>query len=116
MFQFALRPLRRWLLAGSLAATSTACAASAAPPADARAAVAAGATLLDVRTPGEYAAGHLPGAINIPIDQLPVRLGDLVAAAPIVVYCRSGRRSAAAARILAGDGRAVVDLGAMSNW
>jgi rhodanese-related sulfurtransferase len=51
--------------------------------------------ILDVRTAAEYAAGHVPGAINIPHDQLPTRVGELEAQrdSEIVVYCRSGRRS-----------------------
>lgn len=53
-----------------------------------------GATLIDVRTESEYAAGHLEGAILIPHDQFSTHIEKLVAAdKPIVVYCRSGRRS-----------------------
>ncbi len=54
-----------------------------------------GALLVDVRTPEEYAAGHLPGAVNIPLDQLPKRLEELgkPGEQTIVVYCRSGNRS-----------------------
>ncbi|MBY5922093.1 rhodanese-like domain-containing protein [Ferrimonas balearica] len=54
-----------------------------------------GAVLVDVRTTEEFAAGHLPGAINIPLDQLPSRLAELgePGAETIVVYCRSGNRS-----------------------
>ena len=52
--------------------------------------------ILDVRTPEEYAAGHVPGAINIPHDQVRARLAEIDSAKdqPIVVYCRSGRRAA----------------------
>ena len=58
--------------------------------------------VLDVRTPEEYAAGHLPGAVNIPHDQLAARLGELSGARErdIVVYCRTGRRSAEALGVL----------------
>jgi phage shock protein E len=58
--------------------------------------------VLDVRTPEEYAAGHLPGAVNIPHDQLAGRLGELSGARErdIVVYCRTGRRSAEALGVL----------------
>ena len=54
--------------------------------------------LLDVRTPEEFAAGHVPGAINIPHDQLAARLDELAAARSneIVTYCRSGKRAALA--------------------
>jgi phage shock protein E len=58
--------------------------------------------VLDVRTPEEYAAGHLPGAVNIPLDLLATRLGELSGARErdIVVYCRTGRRSAEALGVL----------------
>lgn len=54
--------------------------------------------VLDVRTPEEFAAGHVPGAVNIPHDQLAARLDELNGARDheIVAYCRSGRRSAMA--------------------
>jgi len=58
--------------------------------------------LLDVRTPGEFAAGHVPGAINIPHDQLASRLAELPASRdkPLVVYCRTGRRAVLAEEVL----------------
>jgi phage shock protein E len=59
-----------------------------------------GVTLLDVRSPEEFAQGHLEGAINIPVQELAERLGELRRGTPISVYCRSGRRSAAAAELL----------------
>jgi rhodanese-related sulfurtransferase len=54
--------------------------------------------VLDVRTPEEYAAGHIPGAVNIPHDQLRDRLGELPENrdTEIVVHCQSGRRAALA--------------------
>ena len=55
----------------------------------------AGATLLDVRTPAEFAEGHVRGALNISVQSLGGRLGD-VPGERVVVYCRSGGRSAAA--------------------
>ena len=61
-----------------------------------------GATLVDVRTAEEFAAGHLPGAINIPLQQLPdvvVRSG-IARETSLVLYCRSGRRSEMAREIL----------------
>jgi phage shock protein E len=80
--------------------------------------VADGAVLVDVRSPGEFAAGHLDGARNIPVDQVAVRAREIgPPEQPVVVYCRSGARSAAAARTLKQLGFAQVDdLGAMSNW
>jgi rhodanese-related sulfurtransferase len=51
--------------------------------------------LIDVRTPEEFAAGHIPGAVNIPYDELPTRLHELegLQAEELVVYCRTGRRA-----------------------
>jgi phage shock protein E len=56
--------------------------------------------LLDVRSQEEFAAGHLPGATNIPLDQLPARLSELKTNDQIVVYCLSGARSAQAVDFL----------------
>lgn len=78
--------------------------------------VAKGAVLLDVRTPEEYGAGHLPGAKNIPVQELASRLAELPPRAPVVVYCRSGARSAAAAQLLRARGHDVLDIGPMSAW
>lgn len=76
-----------------------------------------GALLLDVRTTDEYAAQHVPGAKNIPVDQLAARLGDLgPTSRPIVVYCRSGARSARAAGILRQAGYDVHDIGGIHGW
>lgn len=108
------------LLAAGLALGSFACTPeSSAPPAsEARRLVAEGARLLDVRTPAEFSGGHIPGAVNIPIDDLERRLGELEPKErPIVVYCQSGVRSAHATQILEGAGHArVYDLGGMSDW
>ncbi len=51
--------------------------------------------LLDVRTPAEYAEGHIPGAINIPHTEIAARIGELSGARErdLVVYCRSGNRT-----------------------
>jgi len=61
-----------------------------------------GALLLDVRTPQEYKAGHLEGAMNIPHDQIKARIGELGTDKDraIVLYCRSGRRTGIAAGVL----------------
>ncbi len=85
--------------------------------AEARDLVAKGATLLDVRTTEEFAAGHIPGAINIPVQQLADRKDEIDRNAPVVVYCRSGMRSKRAAALLGEAGfQNVHDLGAMSRW
>jgi rhodanese-related sulfurtransferase len=60
--------------------------------------------VLDVRTPEEYASGYVPGAVNIPHDQLAVRLAEVPRDRPIVIYCRSGRRTEIAGTLLAGSG------------
>lgn len=76
-----------------------------------------GAVLLDVRTPAEFASGHVQGAKNIPVQELKTRLKELPPKAKsIVVYCRSGARSASASSMLRQAGYDVHDLGAMSNW
>lgn len=62
--------------------------------------------VLDVRTPEEYVAGHVPGAVNIPHDQVAARLAEVPKDKDVVLYCRSGRRAAMAAEVLAGNGYA----------
>ncbi len=61
-------------------------------------------TLLDARTPEEYASGHAPGFINIPVDELRWRLDEIPKSKPVYVMCQSGLRSYVAARILAQSG------------
>ncbi|MEW2553307.1 rhodanese-like domain-containing protein [Streptomyces zhihengii] len=64
-------------------------------------------TVIDVRTPGEYAGGHVPGALNIPLDQIRHALPDIRHAADrgdVLVVCASGARSENACRVLADNG------------
>ena len=61
-------------------------------------------TLLDTRTPLEYARGHAEGFVNIPLDDLRGRLGELDRAKPVYVMCQSGLRSYLACRILTQNG------------
>jgi len=61
-------------------------------------------TLLDTRTVREYAAGHIDGFLNIPVDELRERLPELEAGRPVYVICQSGLRSYIACRILAQNG------------
>ncbi len=82
----------------------------------AQALVAAGATLVDVRTVAEFRTGSLPGAVNIPLNRLARRLDDLDRGQPVVVFCRSGARSAQAMSILAAAEFEAHDLGAISTW
>ena len=62
------------------------------------------ATLLDTRTPFEYARGHAAGFVNIPLDELRGRLGEIARERPVYVMCQSGLRSYLACRILAQNG------------
>ncbi|MBL8935554.1 MAG: rhodanese-like domain-containing protein [Archangium sp.] len=102
----------------SLSLAVTACAGEAfTPSAEAKALVKAGAVLVDVRTPEEFAAKHLDGAVNIPIDDLEARKAELPKDKDIVLYCRSGARSARGKSLLASAGYTRVhNLGPMSNW
>lgn len=60
--------------------------------------------VLDVRTPEEFAAGHVPGAVNIPYDQVASRLGEVPRDKDVVLYCKSGRRAGLASEVLANHG------------
>ena len=64
------------------------------------AALAAGATLVDVRTPAEHERESIPGAVNIPLDELRERHGE-IGEGPVVVHCAVGQRGHSAARLLA---------------
>lgn len=73
--------------------------------------------LIDVRTPAEYAGGHIPNAINIPVDSLQSQLSEIPQGQPVVVYCRSGNRSATASQILAEAGYSeIYDMGGIIAW
>lgn len=80
--------------------------------------VSGGAIVLDVRGPDEFAGGHVDGAVNIPVQVLPQRIGEVGAKdKPVIVYCRSGGRSASAKSILTRAGYAeVIDVGPMSAF
>ncbi|MFB6894410.1 rhodanese-like domain-containing protein [Kitasatospora sp. NPDC056327] len=77
-------------------------------------------TVVDVRTPGEYAAGHVPGALNIPLDQLERALPALRTAAArgdLLVVCASGNRSGRACEDLVAAGIPAATLvGGTSAW
>lgn len=75
-----------------------------------------GWTLVDVRTPGEYAAGTIPGALNLPVDELRARSGEL-AGQQVVVFCRVGQRGHVAASLLGQLGITVANLdGGYLTW
>ena len=77
------------------------------------------ALILDVRTAEEFTDAHVPGALNIPVQELQQRYAELGhdKQQPIIIYCRSGARSAMAASMLSQLGfTRVKDIGAMSNW
>jgi len=79
--------------------------------------VAAGGQLIDVRTAAEYAAGHIDGAINLPVEA--IQAGALPAVAktkPVYVYCHSGNRAGQATIVLKAAGyQNITDLGAMTH-
>jgi rhodanese-related sulfurtransferase len=84
----------------------------------ARKLVRAGVKVVDVRTPAEFAAGHIPGAVNIPYDELARRAEEVGApSAPVLLYCRTGRRSGIATETLRklGFGE-IYDLRAYDLW
>ena len=60
--------------------------------------------VLDVRTPEEFAGGHVPGAKNVPYDLVAARLGEIPRDKDVVLYCKSGRRAGLAADVLAANG------------
>jgi phage shock protein E len=86
--------------------------------ATAKALVAAGAKVVDVRTPDEFAYGHVPGALNIPFDEIGTRTAEIgPTSTPVVLYCRSGHRSGIAVETLskAGYGK-LYDLQSVTAW
>ena len=77
-----------------------------------------GAFILDVRTQQEWDAGHIPGAILIPLDELPNRLNEVPENMEIVVVCRSGNRSGTGRDILLSNGFTSVTSmeGGVNQW
>jgi len=76
-----------------------------------------GAFLLDVREHDEWAAGHVPGALHIPLGQLSARAGEVARDRAVYVICRTGHRSGYAARALAGaDWQAHNVADGMHGW
>jgi hydroxyacylglutathione hydrolase len=80
---------------------------------------AGGPLVIDVRGAGEYDAGHVPGSLNIPYEQLGGRLGELPRDRPIAAICKAGKRSGLAASILQRegfDGVMHVSRGGVGGW
>jgi len=78
----------------------------------------ANARVIDVRTPREFASGHVPGAINVPLDELDARIAEVGGEGDeVVVICEVGGRSATAAKRLAAKGLKPIDVpGGTAAW
>jgi rhodanese-related sulfurtransferase len=63
-----------------------------------------GAQIIDVRTPGEFAGGHIRGAVNIPLQSISNNLNKIKKDRPVITCCASGMRSASARKILLANG------------
>jgi len=68
--------------------------------ADAQKVIDAGGAIVDVRTAAEFQGGFIPGAKNIPLDELPAAVGTLDKSKPVLLYCATGNRSVSAMQIL----------------
>ena len=75
-----------------------------------------GALVLDVRTPSEYAGGHIKGSKNIPLNELPTRIQEVKKLnKPVIACCQSGMRSSQATQFLQKNGIDVVNGGGWKN-
>jgi phage shock protein E len=74
--------------------------------------------VLDVRSPEEFASGHVPGAVNVPYDQVASQLAKIPKDKDVVLYCRSGRRTELAGVVLKADGYTKLEhlQGDMQAW
>jgi rhodanese-related sulfurtransferase len=74
-------------------------------------------TIIDVRNPDEYEQGHVPGARLVPLPELPDRVGEVPAGAPLYLVCALGGRSLKASELLAGRGFDVTNVaGGTKAW
>lgn len=81
-------------------------------------AAAKGAHLIDVRTEAEIAQGMIDGAVHIPLHLLPLRASDIPQDKPVVIYCRTGARSAQACAFMAAQGYSNMHnlAGGIQSW
>ena len=78
---------------------------------------ASGVTVIDVREPDEYVEGHVPGAIPIPLGEVPDRVAEVPEGETVYMVCKVGGRSMRAAEVLAAEGRDVVNVaGGTMAW
>jgi phage shock protein E len=75
-----------------------------------------GAMMIDVRSQKEFNKGHIEGAVNIPIAYVDKMFNSIPRDKELIVYCRSGSRSAVAARLLREQGWTVYDVATQEDW
>ena len=122
--KIALAALMLALASPALAQGAAAAAAAPAPKpgvvdgTTAKALMASGAKVVDVRTAQEFASGHVPGAINIPYEEVGKRIAEIgPPSTQVVLYCRTGRRSAIAADALRKAGfQNLYDMQSVTSW
>lgn len=85
------------------------------PKVDLKEIKAKGAVILDVRTTGEFAGGHVKGSVNIPLDRLQQQLKKLPKGKPVIACCLSGARSGSAVSILKAQGYEAYNGGGWSG-
>jgi len=86
------------------------------PSVDLKSIITEGAFLVDVRTPGEFADGHVKGSVNIPLDNLTKEIAQFNDKKNIIVFCRSGNRSGMAKSLLEQQGfKNVINGGTWQN-
>ena len=108
--------MKHFLTALFLAVVVAGCASK--QPSSATVANAPDGTVIDVRTPEEYATGHVRGSTNVPLSELPTRIAQVMPdkTAPVMVHCQAGGRSARAKAALDKMGYTnVKDLGSLAN-
>ena len=103
---------------GAAVAGASAIAAGVVDGETARKLVAAGVKVVDVRTPAEFQTGHVPTALNVPFDEMAQRHSELgPPTTPVLVYCKTGRRSAIAIVTLREKGfTQIYDLVSYDRW